>query len=109
MTCKKMIHKMYYLIVIPIFPIFLDNCVKGKGRWYFGTVNRTKSGIPCQSWDSHSPHSHINNPPDVFPEIQGAENFCRNAGGQEPHPWCYTSDPNVRWQYCDIPLCSKSS
>lgn len=41
--------------------------------------------------------------------MQGAENFCRNAGGQEQGPWCYTRDPLVRWQHCDIPPCSSSS
>ena len=31
-------------------------------------------------------------------------NFCRNAGDEDA-PWCYTTDPNDRWQKCDIPLC----
>lgn len=83
-----------------------DDCVKGRGRFYQGTVNRTKQGLPCQHWDSQVPHSHYR-PPDVFPEVQNAENYCRNAGGEEPSPWCYTMDPNVRWQRCDIPICGK--
>jgi len=83
-----------------------DDCVKGRGRFYQGTVNKTKQGLPCQHWDSQLPHSH-NRPPDVFPEVQNAENFCRNAGGEEPSPWCYTMDPTVRWQHCDIPVCGK--
>lgn len=64
----------------------------------------TKHGIACQRWDRQTPHAHIR-PPPVFPEIWGAENYCRNAGGEEPMPWCYTEDPLVRWQHCDIPLC----
>ncbi|XP_069694454.1 tyrosine-protein kinase transmembrane receptor Ror2 [Periplaneta americana] len=80
------------------------DCVKGRGRFYQGTVNKTKSGLPCQQWDSQEPHSHYR-PPEVFPEIQNAENYCRNAGGEEPSPWCYTMDPTVRWQRCDIPIC----
>lgn len=83
-----------------------DDCVKGRGRFYQGTVNRTKQGLPCQHWDSQVPHSHYR-PPDVFPEVQNAENYCRNAGGEEPSPWCYTMDPTVRWQRCDIPVCGK--
>lgn len=47
-------------------------------------------------------------PPDVFPELHNSENYCRNAGGEESSPWCYTMDPNVRWQKCDIPLCGKA-
>nr|CAH0099615.1 unnamed protein product [Daphnia galeata] len=51
------------------------------------------------------PHSHNRPPLNIFPEMQGSENFCRNAGGEEPRPWCYTTDPLVRWQPCDIPQC----
>ncbi|KAK3871189.1 hypothetical protein Pcinc_023649, partial [Petrolisthes cinctipes] len=82
------------------------DCRKGRGRWYFGNVNVTKEGIACQRWDSQEPHSH-QRPPDVFPEVQDAENYCRNAGGEEPSPWCYTVDPLIRWQHCNIPLCGK--
>ncbi|CAG2054914.1 unnamed protein product, partial [Timema podura] len=81
-----------------------DDCVIGRGRFYQGTVNVTKYGLPCQYWDSQEPHSHYR-PPDVFPEMKNAENYCRNAGGEEPSPWCYTLDPAVRWQRCDIPIC----
>lgn len=81
--------------------------MKGTGRWYFGYVNKTEKGIPCQRWDTHEPHSHVNSPPEVFPEVQDAENFCRNAGGEESRPWCYTADPKIRWQYCDIPVCGE--
>lgn len=78
----------------------------GNGRYYIGQVNMTKTGIPCQKWDSQKPHSHIQ-PPNVFPQVQNAENYCRNAGGEEPSPWCYTMNESVRWQLCDIPLCRK--
>lgn len=84
--------------------LFADDCRMGNGRYYLGTVNVTQAGIPCQHWDSQSPHTHIQ-PPNVFPEVRNAENFCRNAGGSEPYPWCYTSDPSTRWSYCDVPLC----
>lgn len=73
-----------------------------------GTTNVTQSGIPCQKWTSQSPHKHYS-PPLVFPELLDAENYCRNAGGQEPMPWCYTEDKDVRWQHCNIPLCPNST
>lgn len=76
----------------------------GNGRYYMGQMNVTKTGIPCQKWDSQKPHTHIQ-PPKVFPQVQNAENYCRNAGGEEPSPWCYTMNESVRWQLCDIPLC----
>ena len=79
-------------------------CIKGHGRFYQGPVNVTKTGLPCQRWDAQEPHSH-NRPPFVFPEIWNSENYCRNAGGEEPVPWCYTRDPRTRWQHCDIPIC----
>ena len=66
-----------------------------------GTRNTTEEGLPCQRWDLQTPHAHTR-PPNVFPEVQGAENYCRNAGGEVSRPWCYTSDPSVRWQYCDV-------
>uniref|UniRef100_A0A182WHX1 Kinesin motor domain-containing protein n=1 Tax=Anopheles minimus TaxID=112268 RepID=A0A182WHX1_9DIPT len=84
------------------------DCRMGNGRFYLGTVNVSSSGIPCQKWDSQEPHSH-HKPPLVFAELQDAENYCRNAGGEEPTPWCYTTDKTVRWQACDIPLCPNST
>ncbi|XP_037953857.1 tyrosine-protein kinase transmembrane receptor Ror2 [Teleopsis dalmanni] len=80
------------------------DCRNGNGRYYLGTMNVTKTGIPCQRWDVQHPHKHIQ-PPQVFPQIAEGENYCRNAGAEEPYPWCYTTDESVRWQHCDIPLC----
>lgn len=57
--------------------------------------------------DVQYPHKHIQ-PPLVFPQVQNAENFCRNADAEEPYPWCYTMNDSVRWQWCDVPLCRKS-
>lgn len=76
------------------------------GRYYMGQVNVTKTGISCQNWNAQKPHTHIQ-PPKVFPQVQNSENYCRNAGGEEPSPWCYTMNESVRWQLCDIPLCRK--
>ncbi|KAI8428823.1 hypothetical protein MSG28_007482 [Choristoneura fumiferana] len=84
------------------------SCVKGNGRYYQGTMNVTESGRACQAWESQSPHQHTR-PPLVFPEVQNSTNYCRNAGGEERQPWCYTMDPQVRWELCDIPLCANSS
>lgn len=93
-------------MVCLIFNISVD-CRMGNGQYYLGTVNVTQTGIACQNWDSQAPHSHFQ-PPNVFPQVQNAENYCRNAGGEEPYPWCYTMNDTVRWQWCDVPLCRKS-
>ena len=83
------------------------DCIQDRGRYYQGHKNVTKSGINCQKWVSQEPHAH-NRPPFVFPEILNAENYCRNAGGEEPVPWCYTVNPKIRWEHCDIPFCEKN-
>ena len=33
-------------------------------------------------------------------------NFCRITSRRDPEPWCWTTDPNVPWEYCGIPNCS---
>lgn len=71
-------------------------------------MNVTSGGLECQRWDSQIPHSHTR-PPNVFPELKDAENYCRNAGGEEHTPWCFTTDPGVRWRYCEIPQCPSSN
>ena len=43
----------------------------------------------------------------VFPEMRNSSNFCRNGGGIEHTPWCYTMDPLVRWQHCHIEKCGE--
>ena len=87
---------------------FSDDCVKGRGRFYQGKVNVTTNGLECQRWTSQHPHKH-ERPPSFLPELQDAENYCRNAGGEEPIPWCFTKNSTVRWQYCNIPSCSNST
>jgi hypothetical protein len=37
--------------------------------------------------------------------IDAAKNYCRNPGGVLDGPWCYTTDPDTRWEYCDMPYC----
>ena len=31
----------------------------------------------------------------------------RNPDAEPGGPWCYTTDRNVRWEYCDIPRCKR--
>lgn len=80
-------------------------CVVGNGRFYQGMRNVTRDGLSCQRWDTQEPHTHVR-PPSYLPELQDAENYCRNAGGEVDRPWCFTRDASVRWQYCDVPLCT---
>jgi len=82
------------------------------GRGYIGQVNTTATGKQCQQWTSNTPHVPLSIYADnQFPDGSraAAENYCRN-----PDPrflegvWCYTMDPNVRWEECDVPECGKS-
>ena len=68
-----------------------------RGQNYRGKQNITQSGRTCQMWTSQTPHSHTRS---------GEGNYCRNPDG-ETKPWCYTTDPDVRFEFCDIPLCGK--
>ncbi|XP_053321821.1 muscle, skeletal receptor tyrosine-protein kinase [Spea bombifrons] len=97
---------------IPYFELQKENitrtCYKGNGRHYQGINSKTVSGIPCQKWSQQLPHLH-RSLPEVFPELANSENYCRNPGGESERPWCYTTDPNVRWEYCNIPQCGTNS
>ncbi|KAJ3605604.1 hypothetical protein NHX12_027649, partial [Muraenolepis orangiensis] len=78
-------------------------CYEDRGRFYQGQTNTTVSGIPCQAWRLQAPHQHLLSA--VVPELRGSENRCRNPGGRRDRPWCYTTLPTLRWEYCPIPRC----
>jgi len=76
---------------------------------YNGKVTKTVTGITCQNWSTDSPHILNYRPP----EGDRDHTYCRNPDKDPAGPWCYTSDPTIRWQYCnvgtpDAPLCSDS-
>ena len=89
-------------------PIDYSWCSSGTGRNYAGNIHRTRSGLDCQSWASQSPHKHPFWPSKYSSELITNTFACRNPGGVGDGPWCYTSDRNVRWEYCDVPQCGKS-
>lgn len=70
------------------------------GSDYVGTVSHTVTGLPCQMWDSNTPHNHDYN------KLTNDQNYCRNTDSSKA-PWCMTMDPSVRWGYCDVPRCGK--
>jgi hypothetical protein len=63
----------------------------------------TVAGIPFQSWTEQCPHRHTMN--NTYPELNKAKNYCRNPQNSAQRPWCFTTDRNKRWEYCDIPKC----
>ncbi|XP_019729622.1 muscle, skeletal receptor tyrosine-protein kinase [Hippocampus comes] len=82
-------------------------CYSDRGRFYQGSVNVTRSGIPCQLWDQQVPHQHRLSV-DAVPELKNSDNNCRNPAGISDKPWCYTSNPNIRWEYCAVPQCGEA-
>lgn len=72
-------------------------CYEGSGADYEGKAITTKGSRTCMMWSSQTPHSHS-----VGTDLP--QNYCRNPDG-ELAPWCYTTDPDVRWEFCDIPTC----
>ena len=83
-----------------------------RGRGYIGRVNTTISGLECQHWSSNTPHvpGHFVKD-DAFPDwsVEAAENYCRNPDPDwQSGVWCYTMDPNVRFEECDVPECGWS-
>ncbi|NWI50052.1 PLMN protein, partial [Calyptomena viridis] len=84
--------------------IYLLECKRGIGKDYRGTQARTQRGIPCQKWAEKVPHKP-NYTPEKHPNAGLEENYCRNPDGDESGPWCYTTDPAIRYDYCNIPEC----
>jgi len=77
-----------------------DETLSGsKGSGYRGCQMKTKSGLTCQSWSSQTPHKHSRTP-SKRPGSGLVFNYCRNPDGEKTI-WCYTTDPEKRWEYCD--------
>ncbi|KAK3589344.1 hypothetical protein CHS0354_009985 [Potamilus streckersoni] len=74
---------------------------------YRGKKSITQGGVECQRWDSQSPHQHGTISSDFIENnIVLSENYCRIK--KKPfEPWCYTTDPNLEWDYCGIPNCNR--
>uniref|UniRef100_A0A4W5NUZ4 Macrophage stimulating 1 n=1 Tax=Hucho hucho TaxID=62062 RepID=A0A4W5NUZ4_9TELE len=82
--------------------VYVRKCIVGKGEDYRGKVFMTKSGHTCQQWWSKFPHDHRWTPT----ATNGLElNYCRNPDGDRIGPWCYTTDPEWRFETCNIPHC----
>uniref|UniRef100_A0A8C2WPB7 Plasminogen n=1 Tax=Cyclopterus lumpus TaxID=8103 RepID=A0A8C2WPB7_CYCLU len=82
-------------------------CVTGEGGAYRGTIAVTESGKTCQSWSTQTPQKH-NRSPDNYPCKGLDSNYCRNPDN-ERKPWCYTTDPETRWEYCKVASCGDAA
>ena len=50
------------------------------------------------------PHS-----PNLRPKGDGHVNYCRNPDFDLKGPWCYTTDPSIRWERCEVEICPDES
>ncbi|CBY06740.1 unnamed protein product [Oikopleura dioica] len=66
---------------------------------YNGDMSTTEMGYECAAWNDESVHSH------EFK--QDSHNFCRNPTNDEDGPWCYTTDPEVKWDRCPVAQCKE--
>ncbi|KAF3831331.1 hypothetical protein GH733_000068 [Mirounga leonina] len=81
----------------------VQECYQGNGQSYRGMSSTTITGKKCQSWSSMTPHRHEKTP-EHFPNAGLTLNYCRNPDGDKS-PWCYTTDPSVRWEFCNLEKC----
>jgi len=82
---------------------------------YRGTISEAggngTAAYTCQNWNAQTPHQHTRDPDMYSDKGIGNHNHCRNPDGEPGYvtggAWCYTTDPNVRWAYCNtVPSCA---
>lgn len=85
-----------------------DESISGNGQAYRGVQQVTKGVRTCQNWNATSPQPSILISPSSSPagqlyaQTNGLiNNYCRNPEGGAQYIYCYTTDPSVRWEYCD--------
>lgn len=99
------IYYYYYLCYSYLFfclHVAEDTCFEGNGESYRGTISTTISGLQCQPWSDQIFYRTAD-----YPELVGGHSYCRNPGGKESQPWCFTTSPSVRKEICNVPQCGK--
>ena len=81
------------------------------GSDYRGAVSETVDNLTCQQWSEQHPQTHTNTHTNFPKAALGGHNHCRNPD-HDTQPWCFTRDPEVRWDYCNLqappqPACIK--
>ena len=64
---------------------------------YRGSVSITTNGHTCKEWTIGKswPGYGLDN-----------NNHCRNPNQSAERVWCFVDEPSVRWDFCDVPICS---
>lgn len=55
-------------------------------------------------WNLQTPHSHEITAQWMSRMSDFNSNYCRDPD-YELSPWCYTTDPSVRWEFCPVAKC----
>jgi len=76
-----------------------SGCFDKPARSYRGTRSFTREKKTCQKWNVQTPHGHKITPGN-YKDSGLDENYCRNPTNAKNGPWCYTTDPDQRWDYC---------
>ncbi|XP_063432545.1 uncharacterized protein LOC134714842 isoform X2 [Mytilus trossulus] len=80
------------------------DCYHTTSTQYFGTLNYTVSGRACQNWNKDAPHVRIFRPDR---DEDKTTNYCRDISHyKHGTPWCYTEDPDFRWEFCPVFKCN---
>ena len=92
-----------------ILSVFLFSvCGMTKNRTKFATYDGsyavTETGWECKNWSDVLNSTTLAQ----FPSLQ--ENYCRNVETSgdlnKTRAWCYSTNPDAEFEFCDIPLCS---
>lgn len=83
------------------------DCSDGNQEDYRGLTSETWNGVKCQKWTSQRPNEHDYYVEDWPESGIGFHNNCRNPSGLGTRAWCYTTDPDLRWDYCGISRCNE--
>ena len=99
----------YYTMTCNYFSVWGNTCNGGTIEYpYTGNVSITDNGRIYQNWSDQTPHPHdftvefyVKN--EVVVDV--TSNYCRQPDF-DSEPWCYTREPNVRWEYCGVSVCT---
>ena len=108
---RRPVHSNFGMIFLPIVRKLPTSCHVSEckkqpdGADYQGKLSVTKSGRECQNWSYNKPHASTLSPSQKS-KVWNQANYCRNPNGYPGGPWCYTTDPDKRWEACSVPMCS---
>ncbi|KAM8924753.1 factor VII-activating protease [Pelodytes ibericus] len=87
------------------------DCYRNDGLQYRGQISHTVRGFRCLPWDSYllakeSVNAFVSG---IYMTGISEHNYCRNPDGSEK-PWCFFQDHygELRWEVCDVPVCTQS-